>query len=742
MKISKILSLIVIAFFLNFSFASADFSSFSSRLSEKISQILQLRENEKTTIKDATKVIQEWKANPDLEVLEKISSCDVLNEIIKKNQNNVYPILYRWIWWWIMEDAVMETGESVSTKSVSQSLNSSDWDYSKTNIQVEWVDEWDIVKNDWRFIYILSNTKKSVKIFDTEKSEKIAEIPFSDENFYWQEIYISEWENKKLVLIWNWWEEPEWDKKISEKFYLPGKNYVKIFSYDLKNLWTDDKVLASGWKFSSERKIFFEWEFAKSRLIWEELYLITKKYSRNFYFYDEQENAWEDNIPLIIDWWKSSKIAKCWEVEFFPWSEETDFVIVSKIDLSDKNSEIEKKIFLWDLENIYMSQKNLYIAAWTKSKDWNFWNWDATQIVKFSLEDLELKNIWKVEWRILNQFSMDEFDWNFRIATTDRDLETEEIEKGEWDEKTTIIRQNTVPKNNLFILNEDLEEVWKIEWIAKWEQIKSVRFMWNRAFVVTFENIDPFFVLDLSDSQNPKILWELKIPGWSDYLHPFWENYILWFWKDAKAPESEDESFSWKDVEWMKVSLFDITDLSDPKEKFTWEVWERWTTSEVLNDHKWLFFEENEDSAILWFNLHEKNTIEFEQKNCFEYTYSDCPINVCQKRCTPTWPDFIDWDCDWPWSCVYQRQYEWYNIRSTFAWAVFLEISKENWFEELKRISNFTEDELLENRYFWEFPERKISRIVRIWDKYFWISEDVVIEISENFSKENNFIIK
>ena len=219
-----------------------------------------------------------------------------------------------------------------------------------------------------------------------------------------------------------------------------------------------------------------------------------------------------------------------------------------------------------------MSQKNLYIATWVRWEDWNFWNWDNTQIVKFWLENLELEKIWKVKWRILNQFSMDEFDWNFRIATTKndsfvriKDSDFEESKKEEW-------------WNNLFILNKDFKEVWKIEWIAKWEQIKSVRFMWNRAFIVTFKNMDPFFVLDLKNPKNPKVLWELKIPGWSDYLHPFWENYILWFWKDAKAVWKW-ENLRWNDVWWVKISLFDITDLKNRKEKFSYKV-----KAELLNN--------------------------------------------------------------------------------------------------------------------------------------------------------------
>ena len=119
-------------------------------------------------------------------------------------------------------------------------------------------------------------------------------------------------------------------------------------------------------------------------------------------------------------------------------------------------------------------------------------------------------NAGSVPGEVLNQFSMDEKDGYFRIATTDSE---------NWSSET-----NT---NNLYVLNENLEIIGKVEGLAKGEKIYSVRFIGKMGYMVTFKEIDPLFVIDLSDPTNPQVKGELKIPGYSSYLHPYDENHII-----------------------------------------------------------------------------------------------------------------------------------------------------------------------------------------------------------------------
>ena len=117
---------------------------------------------------------------------------------------------------------------------------------------------------------------------------------------------------------------------------------------------------------------------------------------------------------------------------------------------------------------------------------------------------------------------MDEKGDRFRVATT-----TEYY----------IQHEGTVRSNAVYVLDEQLNIVGGLDEIAPDESIFSTRFMDDRLYMVTFQQIDPFFVIDLSTDQ-PKILGELKIPGFSNYLHPFDEEHIIGVGRDTKEMDN------------------------------------------------------------------------------------------------------------------------------------------------------------------------------------------------------------
>ena len=149
---------------------------------------------------------------------------------------------------------------------------------------------------------------------------------------------------------------------------------------------------------------------------------------------------------------------------------------------------------------------------------------------------------------------MDEKDDNFRIATT------------------------TSEANNLYILNDKLEEIGKIEGLAQGESIYSVRYMGDKAYVVTFKQTDPFWVIDLSDVKNPKVLGEVKLPGYSTYLHPYDETHVIGF---GYGNEKQSE---------LKLVMFDVSDFANPKVLFEIAVGDKYTFSELLYNHKAAIF--------------------------------------------------------------------------------------------------------------------------------------------------------
>lgn len=114
------------------------------------------------------------------------------------------------------------------------------------------------------------------------------------------------------------------------------------------------------------------------------------------------------------------------------------------------------------------------------------------------------------------------------------------------------------------------------------EQLYSSRFIGDRAYLVTFKKVDPLYVLDLSTPTDPMIAGELEIPGFSSYLHPIADNLLLGVGKDAVA--AEDGDFAW--YQGLKISLFDVADMSAPKELAVVSIGERGTETSLFWDYK------------------------------------------------------------------------------------------------------------------------------------------------------------
>lgn len=145
-----------------------------------------------------------------------------------------------------------------------------------------------------------------------------------------------------------------------------------------------------------------------------------------------------------------------------------------------------------------------------------------------------------VPGHVLNQFSMDEYNTYFRIATTKSRTWSSYID-------------NASSSNNVYILNDDMETIGQSESLAEGEQIYSVRFIGDRAYVVTYKQIDPLFILDLSNPTDIKVLGELKISGFSNYLHPFGNDILIGFGKETKTEDDRTTTSG------LKLSLFDIS---------------------------------------------------------------------------------------------------------------------------------------------------------------------------------------
>ncbi len=208
---------------------------------------------------------------------------------------------------------------------------------------------------------------------------------------------------------------------------------------------------------------------------------------------------------------------------------------------------------------------------------------EQTHIHRLAIADGEVTYAGKgrVPGRVLNQFSMDESEGYFRIATTTGHLSRSAAE--------------ATSANHVYVLDADLDIVGALQDLAPGESIYSVRFMGERAYIVTFKKVDPLFVLDLSDPTNPRVLGQLKIPGYSDYLHPYDEDHIIGIGKGAV--EAEEGDFAW--YQGVKMSLFDVSDVSVPKEISKVEIGDRGTDSDALYDHKDFLFSRSKNLLVI-----------------------------------------------------------------------------------------------------------------------------------------------
>jgi hypothetical protein len=136
--------------------------------------------------------------------------------------------------------------------------------------------------------------------------------------------------------------------------------------------------------------------------------------------------------------------------------------------------------------------------------------------------------------------------------------------------------------NNIYVFDSDMNLVGSLEDLAPGERIHSARFVGDLCYLVTFKKVDPLFVIDLASPERPKVLGKLKIPGYSDYLHPFGEGFLIGVGKETV--EAEEGDFAW--YQGLKISLFDVRQLDDPREISKLVIGDRGTDSPVLYDHK------------------------------------------------------------------------------------------------------------------------------------------------------------
>ncbi len=234
-------------------------------------------------------------------------------------------------------------------------------------------------------------------------------------------------------------------------------------------------------------------------------------------------------------------------------------------DLSPQTKEMELQsvfsqyFYSLDEDKRLTVENNLQNAFKTFFAKYNR-SFEYTGIAKFSANDLSFVASGKVPGRALNQFSFDEWKGNLRIATTIGD-QNRFYFSGFGDMQSESV-------SDVYVLDGKMKTIGSVKNLGKTERIYSVRFVGDRGYVVTFRQTDPFYVLDLANPNSPQLRGELKIPGFSSYLHPLDEHLILGVGRENQ----------------VKLSLFDVKDAKNPKEISKYELaGEYW--SEAMDNH-------------------------------------------------------------------------------------------------------------------------------------------------------------
>ncbi len=410
--------------------------------------------------------------------------------------------------------------------------------YSETNVRQEGVDEGDIVKTDGTYLYVLEDDGDKIAVVDSRNQDmkKAASIE-AGSNCYIEEFYVVP-EQKKLVAVCS---QGGGDLLYSaDPSYqgTGGSSAVVAVTYDIedpKNPVEEGRVSQSGYYNSSRMSNGYLYLFSEYH-IWSEV----------------SQNEPREFIPLI-----GGDVMGADDIYLPPVSQANMYEIITAVDLKKPDKAKDSKAILSKGGSLYVSNQNIYYyeEEWGSSA-----SGCVTTLRKVAYKDgqLKAKAQGQFDGYLKDSFCIDEYDGCLRVVVTKQDRVGGD-------------------SNAVYILDGELEQVGAIEGLAKDERIYSARFMGDTAYFVTFRETDPLFSADLSNPKKPKIVGELKIPGFSEYLHFYGEDRLLGIGMNV-----DEETLV---TDGVKLTMFDISDKTDVKESDT-HVLNNVYSTEVSYDYK------------------------------------------------------------------------------------------------------------------------------------------------------------
>lgn len=438
---------------------------------------------------------------------------DLLKEL-SPEYDNVY----------ISEDAVLadmevsRAGTKESTRRTSD-VGASGRAFSGTNLQTEEVDEGDVVKTDGDCIYILDqnyNTITTVRAKDGHM-KRLSVITLKEELFP-NEFYVA---GDKLCVLGS---VPQ-GKHSGEK--------TAVCTYDISDR---EKPVEAGTVLQSGA-------FSSSRMKENCLYVFSSFYP----VLPDNKDRTKEYIPQA-----DGELLDLSNIVIPQHPETPGYLVMSAIDLKKPDRSCDKKAVFSSAETFYVSQNNIYTASMSGQDRRN------TEIRKFSYGngEIQYESRGSVKGYLESSFSMDEYKGNLRLVTT---LDT--VGGGTY--------------NNVYVLDKNMKTAGSILKLAKDERIYSARFMGDEGYFVTFRETDPLFSVDFSNPADPRVIGQLKIPGFSEYLHFYENDKLLGIGMEANEKGETGG---------IKLSMFDTADPKNVKEEKKYVMKDAYD-AEVLSNH-------------------------------------------------------------------------------------------------------------------------------------------------------------
>ncbi|MEE9178656.1 MAG: beta-propeller domain-containing protein [Acidimicrobiia bacterium] len=435
--------------------------------------------------------------------------------------------------------------------------------FSNTNVQVIGVDEPDIVKTDGRRIVILSEGNLIIADVTGDEPEVTGRLNVGNHSI--QSMFLS---GDRVLMFGSQWSTfrplVESDAEFAPVYQTPTIQIIEVDISDdpeiVRTMTIDGRFLSGRMVGDSVRLVItsgpvgFEWAHpsgsglrAERKAVEENREIIRNSEPDNWIPYYVVTDADGDvtNEGILFDCERASH-----PEEFSG----LNMLSVLTIDLGDGLDLVDSTGVLANGDTIYASPDSLYVAT----QNWQTWQWArsrieddepdgiTTDIHKFDISNTETTTYIAsgvIDGYLLNQFAMDEYEGMLRVAST-----TSPSWWGSGFESESMV---TVLRD----IGGVLVEIGQVDGLGKTEQIYSVRFMGDVAYVVTFRQTDPLYTVDLSDPRHPTVAGELKILGYSAYLHPLGNGLLMGVGQDATDTGR---------VRGTQVSIFDVSDISNP----------------------------------------------------------------------------------------------------------------------------------------------------------------------------------